>query len=880
MLREQEREYRSYQERDMLKPIIMATVSAAGLLAAQQGLAQETPPAQPDAASQAKTVDRPSSTGDIVVTATRQATFVQDTPIAITAVTADTLANRGLTNTADIGNIVPNASFRQAQGAYGPAVTAFLRGIGQHDSALSGEPAVAFYIDDIYYPLLFGSSFDLLDLDHVEVLRGPQGTLFGRNALAGAINMVSKTPSLTDASAHVSITVGSYNRRDFRAGFSIPLTSNLAFSATAMSKQRDGYQRILDFRCEMIRRGTPELAGSFPFASAKTTVAVNGTPDNCAFDRLGGQDQRAFRGQFYWEPTSNLSISLIGDYIDSNDDVAADYVYAIDRSKVTAAGLANLDSAYARYSVPGQPAFRYDERFITGDPYTTYATFRDIIPAGTVIPGNSYYNGSLFRGGLDHGRNSPTRTWGISSKIVYGLSDQIDLTLVGGYRKLDLSFSFDNDGSPVSETLIYHTINEHHFTGEARLTGRMDWFDWVAGIFYYKGKAFNGAQPMGMQNGTQRYQNTTYRPDSKAGYVNLNIRPFDKLTLTLGGRYSDDRKTVDFNNVLDGTPPGSTVFVPNEAQSTRFIVNIGKKRFDWKLGINYELASDMLVYASAATGYRLAGFNVRPSQPSQAGPTPGENLISYEFGAKTDLFDRKVRLNVAAFYIDYKQRVLSVAGQETRLDDAGNPVAGNSIVIPMAQDGATTCRSYAPGDGPRDPAGGIGVTCISRTFYLNSPGKVKGLEAEIDIRPVAGLAINGSVGYSSFTAPDLEALPATSNRRALRIPNWTASAGIQYEISADMLGGTITPRLDWFYQGSMVYSVTRKDTNQPGFSTFNARLTYHNREHDFDVSLGATNLFNNFYYRNLFVYQDIGNASLNGQPSPPREWYLTLAKKF
>jgi iron complex outermembrane receptor protein len=858
----------------MLKQLAMTSVSLLSLTLAGAAMAQSAPAETqaPPAEEQTGGID------DIVVTATKFATNVQDTPIAITAVSSETLETRGLSNTADLGNIVPNASFRQAQGAYGPAITAYLRGIGQFDSALASEPAVAFYIDDVYYPFLFGSSFDLLELDHVEVLRGPQGTLFGRNALAGAVNMVSKTPSLTEASGKVEVTIGAYNRRDFRAAVSVPLTSNLAFSMTALARKRDGYQRILDFTCEMYRRGTPQLAGSFPFASSETTVAAGGSGNDCTIDRLGGQDQRAVRGQFFWKPADNFSLSVIADYSESNDDVAADSILSVDRTKVTAAGLANLDLMYARFSVPGQPVFRFDERFLTGNPYTTYATFRDPIPAGTLIPGQTYYNGSLFRGGLDHGRDAPVTSWGVSAKAIIGLSDNIDLTLVGGYRKLDLSFPFDNDGSPLSETLIYHTIQEHHFTGEARLSGNMDWFDWVVGAFYYSGHAFNGAQPMGTQAGTQRYQNTTYDPDAKAGYVNVNVRPLDGLTLTVGGRYSDDKKLVNFNNVLDGSLPGSTVFAPNEAQSTRFITTPSESRFDWKLGVSYELNSDAMVYASAATGYRLPGFNVRPSQPSQAGPTPGENLISYELGGKVDLFDRRVRLNVAAFYIDYKKRTLSVAGQETRVDDARNPIAGNSTVIPFAQDGATTCRAYAASDGARNPAAGIGVTCIARTFFVTSPGKVKGLEGEIEIRPIDGLLINGSIGYAKFTAPDLDALPVTSNRTVLRSPEWTASAGIEYQVPAP--GGSITPRLDWFYQGGTTYSVTRTDTNQPAYSTFNGRITYHNEENDFNVSFGATNLFNKFYYRNLFVYTDIGNANINGQPSPPREWYLSVSKNF
>jgi iron complex outermembrane receptor protein len=817
---------------------------------------------------------------DIIVTATRQSTALQDTPIAITAVTAETLQTRALTNAADLGNIVPNAAFRQSQGAYGPGVSAFLRGIGQLDTALSGEPGVAFYVDDIYYPLIFGSAFDLLDLDHVEVLRGPQGTLFGRNALAGAINLVGKKPSLTESSGYLEATVGEYNRRDFRAGISVPLTDTLAASLSVMSKKRTGYQRVLDFRCEMVRRGTPELAGSFPFASANTTVS--GTPVNdCTIDHLGGQDQRAIRGQLYWKPLDNVTLSIIGDYTEQNDENAADTVYALDPGRVTSTvGLNNLRLLYDRFSVPGQAPFRYDSRFLTGDPYTTYATFRDPIPAGTLIPGHTYYNGSIFRGGLDHGRNTPMQNWGVSSKLIVGLSDKIDLTLVGGYRKLNLQFSFDNDGSPLSETLIFHRIEQDHFTGEARLSGRMDWIDWVAGFFYYTGSAINIAQPMSSQNGTQRYQRTTYDPDSKAGYINVNVRPIDKLTITLGGRYSDDKKAVDFNNILDATPAGATVFVPSRSGSTVFQTVPAEKRFDWKLGIDYKFTDDLMAYASASTGYRLPGFNVRPSQPSQAGPTPGENLISYEIGAKADLFDRKLRANVTAFYIDYKQRVLGYSGQEALIAADGSNTPGNFTVIQGNFPNTTTCRSYAASDGARNPAGGIGVTCIARSYFLNGGGKSRGVEAEVEFRPIDGLSINGSMGYTKFSSADLDALPAAAPRRLTGIPEWTWSGGIQYRIPTPMLAGSITPRLDWFYQGAIVYSTSRLEQNEPGYSVFNGRISYRNEDHDFEVALGATNLFNKFFYRNKFIYWDLGYATLNGQPTPPREWYLSVRKNF
>jgi iron complex outermembrane receptor protein len=863
----------------MIKTLAMVSASALALGLAQGALAQTagTATAPTPAAASAD-----AGLADIVVTATRQATNMQDTPIAITAVTAETLQTRALTSAADLGSVVPNATFRKSQGAYGPGVSAFLRGIGQTDTALSGEPGVAFYVDDVYYPLLFGSAFDLLDLDHVEVLRGPQGTLFGRNALAGAVNLVGKKPSFTDASASAEVTVGAYQRRDFRVSASVPLTSNLALGFSALSKKRIGYQKLLDFRCQMIKNGTPELAGSFPFASAATTVSSS-TPKSCTIDHFGGEDQRAMRAQLYWKPTERLSLLVTGDYVDSNDEYAADSVYNIDLSKVTSTvGLNNLRLMYGRYSVPGQPAFAYDNRFLTGTPYATYATYRDPIPAGTLIPGHTYYNGSLFRGGLDHGTNSPLKNWGFSAKAVYSIFDNVDLTLVGGYRNVKLRFSFDNDGSPLSETLIYHSVAQHDWTGEARVSGKVSWLDWVGGVFFYDGHALNLAQPMSSQNGTQRYQHTTYDPNSKAVYANINVRPFgEKLTFTAGGRWSDDKKAVDFNNILDATPAGSQVFVPGGGtQSTIFQTTPKQKRFDWKFGIDYKFSNEVMVYASASTGYRLPGFNVRPSQPSQAGPTPGEDLVSYEIGTKTDLFDRKLRVNLTGFYIDYRSRVLGYSGQEPLLTTTGANTPGNFTVIPGAQPGTTTCRAYTAADGALNPAGGVGVTCIARSYFLNGPGKSKGIEAELEARPIEHLSISGSLGYTKFTSADLRALPATSNHRLVGIPYWTANAGVQYDIPVSFLGGTITPRLDWFYTGSIAYSTTRVDQNEPGYSIFNGRINYHNQEHDVDLAFGATNLFNKFFWRNKFIYHELGYATLNGQPAPPREWYLSLRKKF
>ena len=178
-----------------------------------------------------------------------------------------------------------------------------------------------------------------------------------------------------------------------------------------------------------------------------------------------------------------------------------------------------------------------------------------------------------------------------------------------------------------------------------------------------------------------------------------------------------------------------------------------------------------------------------------------------------------------------------------------------------------------------EAAAGPGVVCFSRTYYRNQPATVRGFELEWTVNPIEGLVMNGSLGWSKFLAPDIEA--RTVNRRQGN-PFWTANAGIQYKIPLDAIGGTITGRFDWTFESSQVVSGTSTKYNylMPKRSLFNTRLTYDNSDHGFTVALGVTNLFNKFYYRNVFDYQGLGYPQTDAQPAPPREWYLTLTKRF
>src|SRR5690606_1735173 len=277
-----------------------------------------------------------------------------------------------------------------------------------------------------------------------------------------------------------------------------------------------------------------------------TTSNPRFSPDDCTIGRLGGEDVKAMRASLAWEPVDNVRLTVTGEYIRDESENPADKTLSLNPALNTP----NEDLSFAYYGVG------YDSRFITDSPYTTYETYSDPIGAGTVIPGHSYYNGMSTHGGHTLPAKNDLTNWGVSAKLVIGLTDQIDLTAIAGYRSLDETHIYQKDGTPLMTEMTTNVVTNKYYTGEVRLSGQHEWIDWVAGAFYFEADGFQHAVVDQPRTGLIRYLNNSFEPVSKALYANATVRPFgydSGLSVTGGLRYSDDKKVVSLSNLVEDT---------------------------------------------------------------------------------------------------------------------------------------------------------------------------------------------------------------------------------------------------------------------------------------------------------------------------------------
>lgn len=779
----------------MLSVAIGALVlSSAAQAQSEAEMQQDSTARQSDAGASNATVE------DIVVTAQFRGQNLQDTPLAISAVTGESAAARSQFSINDIAKTTPSVNIETGSGTGGSFPTVFIRGVGQADPFPPLDPGVGIYIDDVYYGILTGANFDLLDLDRVEILRGPQGTLAGKNSEGGAIKIFTNQPT-NDFSGYVEASYGSYDRKQIRGAINVPIMDDtVLLRVSGMSRSVDGFFKRLDFGC--VNPGTLAVA---------SVAAVKG----CEIGRAGGGNLTAFKGTLLIKPTDNVRNTM-------------SYISITDKQEVAPLKLLFQDDAWR---------LGYD--FITGPKeLTNYATY----------VGNQYSGTTRYQG-IAHNH---VKQEVFSNILDIDISDSLSFKSITAYVKTDSEGGYDNDLSPLSVSLQEILVQSEQFTQEVRLSGSSSLLDWTVGGFYFDNDILfpgrinvnRGFNANGIPGFTLDFlTNDVIKARSKSGFAHAVVHLTDSLNVTGGIRYTDDFKSYTFIRLdPDGSPSTSSLGAINGLRST-----FSGKRWDYRVAADYRFSPEFLVYAQFATGYKGGGINPRVLLPGQEQPYGAESVKSFEAGFKSDLFDRRVRLNVTGFY--------------QKFDDI------------QLQLGECSFLPGTPLNGPCNLTANAGKA------------RIQGGEAELEFRPVDNLSINASASIVDFKYTDID-LPQSGvllTDKAPFISKYKFSIGAQYEIAA--FGGAVTPRIDLDYRSAFssgAQPTTREFNFVEGRTLVNARVSYKpDGDDNWEFSLAATNLLDKFYYVMKHDEANGGSGGVaTGLVGRPREVMVTVKRSF
>ena len=565
---------------------------------------------------------------EIVVTAQFRQQNLQTTPVAITAITAQQVDEHNALSLTDLNGLAPNVTLTKGTNTNGPSAQAFIRGIGQSDGHPGLEPGVGLYVDDVYHGLLLGSDLDLTDLDRVEVLRGPQGTLAGKNSIGGSIKLFTKKPT-EETDGYADATYGDFNLVKIRAAGNFTLVPETLYArVSGISAQQDGYMKRLDYFC---------VTGQNVFS---TQVPVHG----CQLGTEGGTDLHSIRVALRWIINESLE----------NNFTATD---TQDRSEVPALKLtqSNLPAGY----IPAAAGPASGVQFITpAHSYTTYATYANV---GFTDPAK--YAGAPGAGqhaGISMPLTDPINYYGLTDNLTWKINDKYTLTAITGYLRYSGAYSIETGDSPYATGLLDDTWADNQFSEEIRLNGTtMGQFDWTVGAYYYKEYAqFGGLKLLnpGLANETLFTGNDPIKSTNKSAFVHDVWRATDALSVITGVRYTKENKDYTFSRLdpyNQAVPSYNPVGILNGTTGT-----YSGSHVDYRVGLEYQWTDTTMTYAEWSTGFRGGGVNPRPFVAQEEVPFGTEKLSAYEIGLKTDLFDNHLRLNLSGFYNKYRDILL------------------------------------------------------------------------------------------------------------------------------------------------------------------------------------------------------------------------------
>lgn len=579
----------------------------------------------------------PTVLEEVVVTAQKRVESLQDTPIAITAFTANDLETKGIDDISQIAALTPNLQFDTTAAISGSssAAVVFLRGVGSQSFQITDDPGVGTYVDGVYVSTSIGGVLDVIDVERIEVLRGPQGTLFGRNTIGGAINITSTRPS-AERESYFSATVGNFNRLNFRGSTDIALSENTLLKISGGTKQADGF--------------IEHLISPTSFPSSNST---DDRQRSRSGRDLGDDNEVAGRVSLLYTPSEALEIYATADLSRVRETSAPSSLVGT----VQQGSLVGL--FYNNSTFPGVPsvaeqlsgqipgfdgAVLFNNQFVADDPSRqTFATG----PNGTSID-----------------------VYGTSLTVSYDINDNLEFKSISSYRKTEALFNRDADGSPLVVTHGSNDFDHEQYSQEFQLVGNaLDGrLDWITGVYYFREEASDFFRaPITFPFGTG-ILNSKVENESIAVFGQFTYRFSDKLALTGGVRWTEDDKELlpDFRTELgtgvDFLPFTNNVNGVRQPNVPFATVSETFSEVTPRVSIEYDITDSLLGYVSYSEGFKSGGFNGRQPFPRPAGVIQfdPETLKTFEVGAKWQSASNRLRINAAAFTTEYDDIQLTV----------------------------------------------------------------------------------------------------------------------------------------------------------------------------------------------------------------------------
>ena len=737
--------------RQAMKVLLQAGAASAALLSAPVAMAQ---------ADAAETAQNASDAGDIIVTARRRAETLQDVPVAVSAFTAEDMEMRGAADLTTLQYTAPNMTMQVARGSNSTLI-AFIRGVGQQDPLWGFEPGVGLYVDDVYIARPQGAVLDIFDIERIEVLRGPQGTLYGRNTIGGAVKYVTKRLG-SEPNFKARAAYGTYDQKELVLSGDAPLSDIVSVGGAFAVYKRDGYGKNLFTGAEHYNKDV--IAGR---------LSMEITPSDNLFFRI-----------------------------------------AADRTE---------DDSNPRHG----------HREVAG-----------LTPDSGVI--DDVYD---TRSGI--GDENSVMTQGISLLAEWNVNDAWTLKSITAYREGESDTDIDFDNTPLPTLDIPAFYKDDQFTQEFQALYTSDRLQAVAGVYFMDATASGAFDTVVGSLGTTTLTAGSVDTKSFAAFADVSYDLTEKLALSVGGRYTRDKKegTVLREDYLGlrspefGNPNAIAFRTRTDYTNERTF-----KEFTPRIGLNYDFTDDAMGYVSYSRGFKSGGFDMRGDAiftPNTVNGYDPEIVDSYELGFKGNFLDRRLSLNFAGFYSDYK-------GQQV------------------------TTQVAAPG--------GI-------ASFVDNVGssRIWGLELEGRAVLTDNFSATFAVGYTDAKFKEFQFYDLTSGqyidvadtRVFQNTPKWNGNLTLAY--TRELEGGSnITLTQSTAYRGAYhIFEISNPQLDQKSFALVDLSLVWSSADDRWQVGLHGKNLTNKKYRIGGYTFPGaLFDDSIIAFYGPPRTVTGTVEFRF